>query len=158
MVNLLIKNHDKFVESMREKIIKITNMIVSFNPQFSRATLTVICEPLVSNLTANTCFVKCEKFEVTSELAKYVSIILLKFMFIRCIFSILLERIFSKFVCRMFKECVRHLFTLSLLNISCTHGSPSNYGDFGGKSNAWESNVLKITIRPITFRISQIKA
>ena len=62
MVNLLIQNHEKFVDFMRAKIIKITRMIVAFNAHFSRATLTVIYEPLVSKLTANTCFVNCEKF------------------------------------------------------------------------------------------------
>ena len=64
-------------------------------------------------------------------------------MFSRCIFSILLEHIFSKFICRMFNECVR----CSLLNISLANTvARVIIGISLGKLNALKNNVLKITM------------
>ena len=82
-------------------------------------------------------------------------------MFCRYIFSILLEHVFSKFVCRMFNQCVRCLFTPSLRNISVAIRLPTIVRVVitisVAKSNALRNNVLQITMRPITFRTSLTK-
>ena len=63
-------------------IIKILRMVAALDVQFHNATLMVIYKALETNLLANTYFAKCEKFEVTFEIARHVLIIFDMFMFI----------------------------------------------------------------------------